>query len=170
MEKILNDMIVTILSYNSDLMMLALSKRAKFEGWLKFELANILSRTYSDTEVERSTVSDGSIVHVDIYSNKSWIELKTSNTSYKADGCSDLTRPVTANVHSILHDIDKLRRIKDPDERYIAFVMFPIDQAEGKYTNHIQNVKNKLKKPASIVERIIQIKKIPVLVFTAKVV
>jgi len=40
LEKLILEQIVNILSDNKQLMRIAIRQRAKFEGWLKFELAN----------------------------------------------------------------------------------------------------------------------------------
>ena len=40
MEQQLNDILVNILKSRQDLVFIAIKQRAKFEGWLKFELAN----------------------------------------------------------------------------------------------------------------------------------
>jgi len=74
MEKNLNKLIKSILNKRKDLVGIALLQRAKFEGWLKFELANELKKMYADTVVEYHLKKMNA--HVDIYSNQSLIELK----------------------------------------------------------------------------------------------
>ena len=51
MIKQLNDHIVDILSKNKDKISIALKQRAKFEGWLKLELAYKLLQSYSDVKI-----------------------------------------------------------------------------------------------------------------------
>lgn len=142
MEQQLNDILVNILTSRQDLVFIAIKQRAKFEGWLKFELANELRKLYRDTCVEKCM--SGKLV--DVFSNNSYIELKTPNTSYRHDGCENRTRPITDNIASIINDINALKQIGV--DGYIAFVMFPIDN-NGKYKSHIDkidaNVKNSVK-------------------------
>ena len=159
MEQQLNDILVNILTSRQDLVFIAIKQRAKFEGWLKFELANELIKLYSDTCVEKCM--SGKLV--DEFSNDSCIELKTPNTSYRHDGCENRTRPITNNIASIIDDINALKKIGV--DGYIAFIMFPIDN-NGKYKSHIDKIDANVKKS---VKTVIKINNIPILVYTAKV-
>ena len=159
MEQQLNDILVNILTSRQDLVFIAIKQRAKFEGWLKFELANELRKLYRDTCVEKCM--SGKLV--DVFSNNSYIELKTPNTSYRHDGCENRTRPITNNVASIIDDIIALKQIGV--DGYIAFVMFPIDN-NGKYQSHIDKIDAKVE---NSVKTVIKINNIPILVYTAKV-
>ena len=159
MEQQLNDILVNILTSRQDLVFIAIKQRAKFEGWLKFELANELRKLYRDTCVEKCM--SGKLV--DVFSNNSYIELKTPNTSYRHDGCENRTRPITNNIASIIDDINALKKIGV--DGYIAFIMFPIDN-NGKYKSHIDKIDANVKKS---VKTVIKINNIPILVYTAKV-
>ena len=159
MEQQLNDILVNILTSRQDLVFIAIKQRAKFEGWLKFELANELRKLYPDTCVEKCM--SGKLV--DVFSNDSCIELKTPNTSYRHDGCENRTRPITDNIASIINDINALKQIGV--DGYIAFVMFPIDN-NGKYKSHIDKIDANVK---NSVKTVIKINNIPILVYTAKV-
>ena len=159
MEQQLNDILVNILTSRQDLVFIAIKQRAKFEGWLKFELANELRKLYRDTCVEKCM--SGKLV--DVFSNNSYIELKTPNTSYRHDGCENRTRPITDNIASIINDINALKQIGV--DGYIAFVMFPIDN-NGKYKSHIDKIDANVK---NSVKTVIKINNIPILVYTAKV-
>ena len=159
MEQQLNDILVNILKSRQDLVFIAIKQRAKFEGWLKFELANELRKLYPDTCVEKCM--SGKLV--DVFSNDSCIELKTPNTSYRHDGCENRTRPITNNIASIIDDINALKKIGV--DSYIAFIMFPIDN-NGKYKSHIDKIDANVKKS---VKTVIKINNIPILVYTAKV-
>ena len=163
MEQQLNDILVNILKSRQDLVFIAIKQRAKFEGWLKFELANELNNIYSDTCVEKCMPYKGSEKLVDVFSNNSCIELKTPNTSYRHDGCENRTRPITNNIASIIDDINALKKIGV--DGYIAFIMFPIDN-NGKYKSHIDKIDANVKKS---VKTVIKINNIPILVYTAKV-
>ena len=162
----LNDIIRYLLKSNEGFLELAVKQRAKFEGWLKFELAHALKCKYHSVEVEfLSKRIDGKKVLVDLYANNSFIELKTANTNYCKELCDSPTRPITKNVESINHDIEKLNSISFPGKKYIAFAMFPLD-SEQAYKGHIGKIVGNLK---SHKEEIVDIKGIPVLVFTGEV-
>lgn len=159
----LNDILVNILTSRQDLVFIAIKQRAKFEGWLKFELANELRKLYPDTCVEKCMPYKGSEKLVDVFSNNSCIELKTPNTSYRHDGCENRTRPITSNIDSIINDINALKDIGV--NGYIAFVLFPIDN-NGKYQSHIDKIDANVQ---NSVKTVIKINNIPILVYTAKV-
>lgn len=133
--KYIADTIVSILSDNEDLLEIAFRQRAKFEGWLKFEIAKefqksgkatkveypiakvyadlvadkVLPELYRNTEVER-LIQRG---HVDLFADNCLIELKTPNTSYTCEGVDSKTRPITKNVNDIIYDINKLRELRN---------------------------------------------------------
>jgi hypothetical protein len=164
MEKELNNLIVSILEDNAGLVFIAIKQRAKFEGWLKFQLAHKLLEEDGKVEVERPYPTNGKL-HADIYAKNAFIELKTPNTNYRYKQCISCNRPVTKNITSIIEDINKLRSIED-NEKYIAFVIFPIDQ-DKKYREYILRIENEGR--VKLFEKTIKINDIPLSVCTAKV-
>lgn len=158
----LNDLIQGILKSNDGLLAIAVKQRAKFEGWLKFELAYALSLKYPDTRVEYHIPETN--CHIDLYANESFIELKTPNTSFSNTSCEEHTRPITKNIASIDDDIAKLKGFSE--KGYVAFVMFPLDEECQKHKQHTQKIVANLK---CYEETIVRIKGIPVLVFTGKI-
>lgn len=165
MEKELNNLIVSILEGNAGLVFIAIKQRAKFEGWLKFQLAHKLLEEDGKVEVERPYPTNGKL-HADIYAKNAFIELKTPNTNYRYKQCISCNRPVTKNITSIIEDINKLRSIED-NEKYIAFVIFPIDQDKKKYREYILRIENEGR--VKLFEKTIKINDIPLSVCTAKV-
>ena len=169
------DTIESILSNNQDLLEIAFKQRAKFEGWLKFEIAKKFQESGKDTKVEYS-IAKG---HVDLFADNCLIELKTPNTSYTCEGVDPKTRPITDNVNSIISDVDKLRKISEDTcyDLFIAFVMFPIDKDEdkntkSKYIEHVNRIENHIQAQGLQIikdERIVIVKSIPALVYVAKV-
>ena len=122
--QLLCEMIEDIMLRNQELVSIPIRQRAKFEGWLKFELAKTLRRYYSDTCVEYNvktrigSVSDDgederADTHklVDIFFDNVLLELKTPNTNYTNPLCETLTRPITKNIGDIIEDVKKLRGI-----------------------------------------------------------
>ena len=158
----LNGLIQDILKSNVDLLSIAVKQRAKFEGWLKFELARALKKKYANTRVEYC-IGEEKKVFVDIFSNDSFIELKTPNTNYRIADCDEKTRPITKNVSSIIDDITKLKALNK--KGYIAFVMFPLDEDE-KYRTHVDKIKDNL---SDCRESIITVKEGSVLIFTGEI-
>ena len=173
--KYIADTIESILSNNQDLLEIAFRQRAKFEGWLKFEIAKKFQESGKDTKVEYS-IAKG---HVDLFADNCLIELKTPNTSYTCEGVDPKTRPITDNVNSIISDVDKLRKISEDTcyDLFIAFVMFPIDKDEdkntkSKYIEHVNRIENHIQAQGLQIikdERIVTVKSIPALVYVAKV-
>lgn len=167
--KYIADTIVSILSDNEDLLEIAFRQRAKFEGWLKFEIAKEFQKSGKATKVEYP-IAKG---HVDLFADNCLIELKTPNTSYTCEGVDPKTRPITDNVNSIISDIDKLRNITEglSYDSFIAFVMFPID-TNKKYMGHVNKIENHIQAPGLQIikdEREVTINSIPALVYVAKV-
>ena len=165
MEKELNKLIVSILEDNDKLVFIAIKQRAKFEGWLKFQLAHKLLEEDDKVEVERPYPTNGKL-HADIYAKKAFIELKTPNTNYRYKQCFPCNRPITKNITSIIEDINKLRSIEE-NKKYIAFVIFPIDQDKKKYREYILRIEKEGR--VKLFEETIKINDIPLSVCTAKV-
>ena len=173
--KYIADTIKSILLNNKDLLEIAFKQRAKFEGWLKFEIAKEFQTSGKDTKVEYPTAKG----HVDIFADNCLIELKTPNTSYNHPDLESKTRPITDNVNSIISDVDKLRKISEDTcyDLFIAFVMFPIDKDEdkntkSKYIEHVNRIENHIQAQGLQIikdEREVTIKSIPALVYVAKV-
>ena len=167
--KYIADTIESILSNNQDLLEIAFRQRAKFEGWLKFEIAKEFQTSGKDTKVEYPTAKG----HVDIFADNCLIELKTPNTSYNHPDLESKTRPITDNVNSIISDVDKLRNITEglSYDSFIAFVMFPIDKNK-KYMGHVNKIENHIQaQKLQIIkdERTVTINSITALVYVAKV-
>ena len=167
--KYIADTIESILSNNQDLLEIAFRQRAKFEGWLKFEIAKEFQTSGKDTKVEYP-IAKG---HVDLFADNCLIELKTPNTSYNHPDLESKTRPITDNVNSIISDVDKLRNITEglSYDSFIAFVMFPIDKNK-KYMGHVNRIENHIQAQGLQIikdERTVTINSIPALVYVAKV-
>lgn len=111
------------------------SIRAKFEGWLKVEICNILSHHFENVLPEQN--------RIDISFNDWIIELKTINTNYRHVNVRNKTRPITQNVKGIIEDIDKLKRITDKN-RGILFIVFPVNENNPRWINHSRKITQKL--------------------------
>lgn len=109
-------------------------ERAKFEGWLKVELCEILSK-----EVNVKPEKD----RVDVSFDDWGIEVKTINTNYRYANVKRKTRPITKNVQGIVDDIDKLKR-KGPKNKAVCFVVFPVVHDNRNWKMHLDKIITRL--------------------------
>lgn len=95
-------------------------ERAKFEGWLKVELCESLSKRLTSTTIipEKD--------RIDITFDGWAIELKTVNTNYRYKNVENKTRPITKNIQGVIDDIDKLQSTQNYIKKAILFVVFPV--------------------------------------------
>ncbi|MBQ4434120.1 MAG: hypothetical protein II894_08200 [Bacteroidales bacterium] len=117
---------------------LPFKQRAKFEGWLKIELAAELSKKFNDTRIEPS-YPHKTQSSADIFSNNYYIELKTVDTDCPYSNTVDGRKRFSNNITLVLKDINKLRPVKG----IVAFILFPYDQ---NYKCNIGSVRNEFKK------------------------
>ncbi|NVM64481.1 hypothetical protein FHW88_002770 [Mucilaginibacter sp. SG538B] len=137
----MNEVILTgicaILNDNKSLLRLAMQQKAKFEGWLKFELAHYLTQNqYENIQLERS--DDGQPGRPDIafetYAGERFrIELKTSNTNWSIAGVRAATKPITKNIRSIISDSRKT----GSTPLIVGFVLFPIGLEDQRWLVHL---------------------------------
>lgn len=144
MDKLILEQIVDILSDNKQLMRIAIRQRAKFEGWLKFELANRIEKLgFDEVELEtkiewrRNRPDISFVVEDELYR----IELKTCNTSWKIKGISKKGKPITDNIKGIINDAKKL----NSNYGIVAFVMFPIPKKDFRWKLYIERIKEETK-------------------------
>ena len=109
------------------------SECAKFEGWLKVEVADILCE-YGKVIPEKDLI--------DIVFENCAIELKTVNTSNKYPGVLNKTKPVTDNVKSIINDICKLKKTVYKN-KYVLFAVFPLEDNK-KWQKHLNKISQNL--------------------------
>jgi len=110
-------------------LLLAAQQRAKFEGWLKFELATALASRGDIRNVTlEAPYGTGDRADLSFETNGTtwYIEIKTANTNWRAPGLENKTRPVTKNVLGIITDITKLRGKCPPSKGLAVFAFFPI--------------------------------------------
>jgi len=139
LSKIIFDEITPKLEQNSGLAVFA-EKRAKFEGWLKVELCESLSKYFPCVTPEYSA---GKNSLIDITFDNWAIELKTVNTNYSDKNAINVTRPITKNIDDIINDIKKLKGL--PSSKYpnkaILFVVFPLNlEKDKKWNFHLKKI------------------------------
>jgi hypothetical protein len=139
MDQYIRNAILEILKNHEGILRIAVRQRAKFEGWLKFELASYLEQNGMDNvEVESKFINrleraDISFFHQGEPYN---LELKTPNTNWIVNGVKSLTRPITKNIESIVADEVKLRNSKG----IIAFVLFPVPLDDNRWEQYLYRI------------------------------
>lgn len=140
MHSMVREWIVDILRSRLPLISVAVQRRAKFEQWLKFELAFACEQHgATDLEVEapsgesyRSDLAfryQGVLYHV---------ELKTPNTNWRIPGVRKKSRPITRNIASVEKDARKL--VECEGRGLIAFVLFPIPTGSDQWKEYLERI------------------------------
>lgn len=139
-----------LLRRRRDLIILAAKHRAKFEGWLKFELAIALDADPHITRVEPEAAY-GKRNNCDIACHTDegtyLLELKTCNTSWRVRGVQSKTRPITDNVDGVISDIEKLRAGRKGAGGISVFLFFPVpnrlwsDSVKGLH-HHLERIES----------------------------
>ena len=111
-------------------------ERAKFEGWLKVELCDSLSKYYEDVAPERD--------RVDITFENWAIELKTVNTNIRYKNVKNKHRPITRNTQGVIDDIEKLKSTSYIN-RAVLFVVFPIIHDNENWQVQLQRISKLLR-------------------------
>lgn len=136
--------IADILQARSKLLAIAIRQRAKFEGWLKFELA-AYAELHGAEQVKIEAATDDSVrSRADLtfhYNGERYdIELKTCNTNYRMKGVLDRTRPITKNVAGIITDAKKLASCAE--HGVIAACMFPVQGNDQRWAEYLVRIGN----------------------------
>ena len=106
-------------------------ERAKFEGWLKVELCDSLSKYFKDVAPERN--------RIDVTFENWAIELKTINTNIRYKNVKNKHRPITKNTQGVINDIEKIKS-NDYANRAILFIVFPIIHSNKKWQVQLQRI------------------------------
>lgn len=117
------------------------SERAKFEGWVKVELCESLSKYF------KSIIPEGN--RIDIIADDWAIELKTINTSFRFDNVKIKTRPIQKNVQAVIEDIDKLK-LGNYKNKAVFFIVFPAFHNHEGWQYHLHKISALLKKLKSM--------------------
>lgn len=110
----------------------ALRQRAKFEGWLKIELAHALEQRGARVLLEAEVPgTSGPKYRADIQADfpgmgPMLIMLKTNNANFRFTGLEPRGRPVTRNFAKTAEDVDKLRPAAGVSSTFVVFPFFPV--------------------------------------------
>lgn len=120
---------------NSPALRIFAAERAKFEGWLKVELCNVLVE-----QSVRNLVPEKD--RIDVTFDGWAIKLKTVNTSYRYPNVANKTCPITMNIQGVIDDIEQLQRTSLPTSTHkaILFVVFPVMHDKPEWQNHLHRI------------------------------
>ena len=113
----------------TDVMAVAVPQRAKYEGWLKMELAAALAHLEGVQMMDiEPPYPRGGRADLSFQADRTtwYVELKTSNTSWRASGLENRRRPIHKNISRIIADIAKLREKCPPAKGLMVFTLFPV--------------------------------------------
>jgi len=124
------------LENNSGLAIFA-KERAKFEGWLKVELCETLSKHFQTIVPEKD--------RIDITFDDWAIELKTVTTNYRYENVDNNTiQPITEEIDDVINDIENLAE-KNYINKAILFVVFPVTHDHKDWKTHLNRICKLLK-------------------------
>lgn len=140
MHRTIRKNIEDIILSRSDLLLIPVKQRAKFEGWLKFELACCIAKNGGENVLVETSydLNKRSDISFEIGGTKYFVELKTPNANWRVEGVANKGRPITKNIQSIIDDTFKLRTC--PGIGIISFVLFPIPFNHDGWKNYIQRI------------------------------
>ncbi|WP_326512179.1 hypothetical protein [Clostridium intestinale] len=147
MDELIRKSISEIIKNHTQLVSIAIRQRAKFEGWLKFELADHLQKLgMSNVEVESNYVDSNDRADLGFAYNgiRYDVELKTPNANWRIEGIENKGRPITKNITSIIIDTKKLE--KCVGNGIIAFVLFPVPVGDNRWIEYLSRISNEIGK------------------------
>ncbi len=109
--------------------------RAKFEGWLKVEVCEILTKYFNNVIPEDR--------RIDITFDDWAIELKTLNTNIRYKNVINKQRPITENTKGVIKDIKQLRK-KDFTNKAVLFITFPIERENANWQIQLKRITSEL--------------------------
>jgi hypothetical protein len=129
-----------VLEAHPAIVALACRQRAKFEGWLKFELAAEAARAGAGpVEVEPGHAEGGrGDLRFRLRGSDYLVELKTANTNYRLPGVASRHRPITKNIAGIVADAEKLSASEQ--QGLVAFVLFPIPDGDDRWEEYLDRI------------------------------
>lgn len=142
MDEIVREGIVQILGNHRRLLMIPLRQKAKFEGWLKFELAQYLEEVgMKNVEVESKRWFRRDRTDITFFRDEApySVELKTANTNWKTTGVNSKGRPITNNIQMIVDDAVKL----NSPSGVVAFVLFPVPIGDRRWESYLDRIGQK---------------------------
>ncbi len=153
MDKIVRKWITEVLQQHESLVSIAVQQRAKFEGWLKFELAaHAQQNGATNVRVEAplselSPTRKRSDITFNFNDVRYDLELKTPNSNWRMPGVDQKRRPITRNISGIINDGRKLAKFSG--QGLVAFVLFPVPSQDRQWIKYLQRIAKELEIPLS---------------------
>jgi hypothetical protein len=121
-------------------MSVAVRQRAKFEGWLKFELAACAESAGMEKVAVESASREGTRADLTFsYEGRECnVELKTCNTNWRIEGVLSNTRPITKNIAGVILDAMKLSKCTGCG--IVALCLFPVPSNDSRWTTYINRI------------------------------
>ncbi len=156
MDKLVREWITTVLDHHPSVLAIAIRQRAKFEGWLKSELA-----AHAEQQGALAVQVEASFTNVTLnlcrsditfyYDDKRYdVELKTPNSNWRIPGVLNTTRPITQNIDEIINDGKKLKG--SGGVGIIAFVLFPVPTQDRQWIKYLERIATSLSIPLSQID------------------
>jgi hypothetical protein len=135
--------VVEALEDHPDLVALAMRQRAKWEGWLKFELAaRAEGEGYGPVWVEGGYGQRRADVTLHSGHERYDVELKTPNTNWRIPGVLEKHRPITNNIAGVVNDARKLALA--PGQGIVCFALFPVPTGSTKWVTYLARIAEEL--------------------------
>jgi hypothetical protein len=147
MRETVRSWIIDVIRSRHALLAIPVRQRAKFEGWLKFELAaHAATSGARDVRVESASAESSDEGRPDVsftYDGVRYVvELKTANTNWRLPGVENATRPITKNIADIVKDAKKL--VNYSAKGLVAFVLFPIPPRDRRWEEYLGRISAEL--------------------------
>ena len=145
MDAMLRDWIREVFDQHKALLPLAVRQRAKFDGWLKFDLASIAEQHGArqvEVEVPYPDGTKRADIGFEFDSTAYCVELKTPNTNWRMPAVPvNKHRPITRNIAGIVSDAKKLAECSR--QGIVAFALFPVSRGDRKWVRYLQRIAEK---------------------------
>jgi hypothetical protein len=148
MHDTIREWIAEVLESHPYIMTIAVRQRAKFEGWLKFELAAVAEKHGAQSvEVETASDENGSSrrrfdLSFTFNDCRYDVELKTINSNWRVPGVYNKHRPIKKNLEGIIKDAQKLAYYSA--HGIVAFVLFPTPPNDSQWVKYLDRIASEL--------------------------
>lgn len=132
--------IAQALDERPELTCLAVGQRAKFEGWLKFELACKAIHAGATDVVLEAPLPKGTTradLGFTLGETRHVVELKTPNANWRMPGVVNKGRPVTMNIEAIIIDG---RKMLEAGAGIVAFTLFPVPVGDTRWREYLHRI------------------------------
>ena len=131
MHATIRERIVEVLTAHPSVVAIALRRRAKFEGWLKFELASLLEETGLEpvrVEEQLPNLDENRRADITFASDgvRYWLELKTPRMGGQLEGVENTFGTMGMDIRAVIQDASRL--MQAGVHGVVGFAVFPVGQ------------------------------------------